>query len=100
LIFWRKELREGSGGSGRQRGGDGQVIEVSSAIDADFELLAAFDRIDHPARGRAGGGDGEPGAVFLASGPRLQGKGTQRIPAGERLVVHTPGGGGFGAAEE
>ena len=99
LIFWRKELREGSGGTGRQRGGDGQVIEVGSSIDAEFELLAAFDRIKHPARGRDGGGDGEPGAVFLKSGQQLQGKGTQRIPAGERLVVHTPGGGGFGAAE-
>lgn len=54
LIFWRKELRDGSGGAGRQRGGDGQVIEVGSSIDADFELLAAFDRIHHPARGRGG----------------------------------------------
>lgn len=99
LIFWRKELRENSGGNGQQRGGDGQVMEISSAIDADFELLAAFDRIQHPARGRAGGGDGAPGAVFLANGQPLKGKGTQTIPAGERLVVHTPGGGGFGPAQ-
>ena len=63
-----------------------------------MELLAAYERIDNPARGRAGGGGGEPGAVFLASGRRLRGKGAQTIPAGERLVLHTPGGGGHGPA--
>ena len=26
----------------------------------------------------------------------MRGKGTQTIKAGERLVIHTPGGGGFG----
>ncbi|MGF1528443.1 MAG: hydantoinase B/oxoprolinase family protein [Candidatus Competibacterales bacterium] len=99
LLFWRKELRRGSGGAGRYPGGDGQVIEVESAIGADFELLAVFDRIDHPARGRAGGSAGAPGGVFLQSGATLRGKGTQRIRAGERLVIHTPGGGGFGPAD-
>lgn len=100
LVFWRKEYRPDSGGAGRQRGGLGQVVEIESAIDAEFELLAAFDRIGHPARGRDGGGDGEPGAVFLASGRRLDGKGAQTVAAGERLVIHTPGGGGFGDPAE
>jgi N-methylhydantoinase B len=96
LIFWRKELREGSGGSGRTRGGDGQVIEVESALGKPFELLAAFDRVHHAARGAAGGVDGATGHVGLKSGTVLRGKGTQEIPAGERLVVLTPGGAGCG----
>jgi len=96
LIFWRKELRPDSGGVGQQRGGLGQVIEIESAIGADFELLAQFDRIRHPARGRQGGANGAPGAVNLASGETLKGKGTQVVEAGQRLVVHTPGGGGYG----
>ncbi len=96
LIFHRKELRPGSGGAGKNRGGLGQVLEIESAIGASFELLSAFDRIDHPPRGRDGGGPGQGGAVRLASGRRLNGKGTQIIEAGERLIVHTPGGGGFG----
>ncbi len=96
LVFRRKELRADSGGAGEHRGGLGQVLEIESAIDADFELLAAFDRIEHPARGRRGGRQGSPGAVLLASGERLRGKGTQMIPAGSRLVIHTPGGGGLG----
>jgi N-methylhydantoinase B len=96
LVFRRKELRTDSGGAGEHRGGLGQVLEIESAIDADFELLAAFDRIDHPARGRRGGGCGSPGSVLLASGEGLRGKGAQMIPAGARLVIHTPGGGGLG----
>lgn len=96
LIFWRKELRPESGGAGRHRGGHGQVIEIGSAIDEPFELLAALDRIDHPPRGRDGGRDGAAGTIRLASGPVLRGKGLQRIPAGDRLVLETPGGGGLG----
>ncbi len=96
VIFWRKEFRPDSGGPGEFRGGLGQVLEIESAIDRDFEMLAAFDRIDHPARGRNGGQNGDNGGVFLKSGKRLKGKGTQRIEAGERLVIHTPGGGGYG----
>ena len=96
VIFHRKELRCDSGGAGENRGGLGQVLEIESATGADIELLAAFDRIDHPAKGRRGGAPGACGAVFLASGTRLGGKGTQTIPAGERLVIHTPGGGGYG----
>ena len=96
LIFWRKELRPDSGGAGRTRGGLGQVIEIESGVRRPFEILAAFDRIAHPARGHDGGGNGAAGYVGLKSGRRLRGKGFQEIPPGDRLVVHTPGGGGIG----
>jgi N-methylhydantoinase B len=100
LIFWRKELREDSGGAGRTRGGLGQHIEVGSRIGRPFELLAAYDRIDHPPRGRDGGKDGAAGVVALKSGKRLKGKGFQLIPPDDRLVVKTPGGGGLGDPRE
>jgi N-methylhydantoinase B len=100
LIFWRKELRPDSGGAGRTRGGLGQIIEVGSGIDAPFDILAAFDRIDHPPRGRDGGHDGEAGYVGLKSGRKLRGKGFQTVPADDRLVVMTPGGAGIGAPSE
>jgi N-methylhydantoinase B len=96
LIFWRKEFREDSGGAGTTRGGLGQVIEVGSRIGKPFDLLAAYDRIDHPPRGRDGGSDGAPGAVSLKSGKVLKGKGFQLIPPEDRLVVMTPGGAGIG----
>ena len=98
LIFWKKELRPGSGGAGRTRGGLGQIIEIESGIGEPFELLAAFDRIDFPARGRDGGKAGARGVVAIKGGRKLNGKGTQAIQPGERLVVMTPGGGGLGLA--
>jgi len=96
IIFWRKELRADSGGSGRWRGGLGQWIEVGGDAGAPFDVLAMFDRVDHPARGRDGGGPGASGSVHLASGPPLAAKGQQSVPPGDRLVLGLPGGGGFG----
>ena len=64
------------------------------ALDAD--LAAAFDRIDHPPRGRDGGKNGEAGYVGLKSGKKLRGKGFQQVPPDDRLVVLTPGGAGIG----
>ena len=100
LLFWKKELRPDSGGAGRTRGGLGQVIEIESNVGEPFELLAGFDRIDYPARGCDGGQNGANGAVALASGKVLKGKGFQLVSPGERLVIKTPGGGGMGPASE
>ncbi|SEE26819.1 N-methylhydantoinase B [Rhizobiales bacterium GAS188] len=98
LLFWKKEFRANSGGAGRYRGGHGLEIEIENRSGRDMTLQAAFDRIAHPARGRDGGADGERGALSLkSSGVKLKGKGAQQIPAGERLLVRTPGGGGLGA---
>ena len=96
LLFWKKEYRPDSGGAGRTRGGHGQIIEIESRVGEPFELLAAYDRIKHPARGRDGGRDGATGSVALKSGKKLPGKGFLMVPAGDRLVVNTPGGGGLG----
>ena len=97
LVFWRKAILQSSGGRGCFRGGHGQVIEIGHRGDAAFTIAAAtFDRIHNPARGRDGGEDGSPGAAYLASGEKLIGKTVHVIPAGDRLVVETPGGGGLG----
>jgi len=96
LVVWRKEYRSDSGGAGEYRGGLGQTIEFGLLQDAPFAFSALFDRIDHPPRGRDGGDNGGDGAIYLASGFRLNGKGTQTIPRGERVVVDMPGGGGLG----
>lgn len=96
LIFWRKELRPGSGGAGEFRGGLGQSIEIGHRDGHPFYIYAALDRIQHSARGRFGGENGAPGKLGLKSGGRLKGKGKQLVPAGDRLVVETPGGGGYG----
>jgi N-methylhydantoinase B len=97
LLFRCKELRPDSGGSGTYRGGLGQHIEIQNRDPVDFDLYAALDRIVHPPRGRAGGKAGGPGYVGLGSGRTLNGKGRQTVPAGDWLVVLTPGGAGYGA---
>ena len=96
LIIRRRELRPDSGGPGRYRGGLGQIIELECAGGAPFKLFATVDRIEHPARGRHGGRAGANGQLRLGSGAMLAGKGMQEIGEGERLVVWTPGGGGYG----
>jgi N-methylhydantoinase B len=100
ILFRRKELRPDSGGAGRHRGGHGQIIEVETTDGTGFEILAAFDRVDNPARGCDGGDDGANGHLGLASGRKMNGKGFQDIPAGDSLLVLTPGGGGIGAPAE
>ncbi|MCH9053979.1 MAG: hydantoinase B/oxoprolinase family protein, partial [Proteobacteria bacterium] len=60
----------------------------------------SVERMKFPARGRAGGADGALGTLRLGTGKRLGGKGVHEIPAGDKLVVETPGGGGYGPAGE
>ena len=96
VIVWRKELRPDSGGDGEYRGGLGQVIEIEPLPGHEFDFSAMFDRVHHPAKGRNGGKDGAAGVVALDDGTPLKPKGWQHVPAGRRLVLHLPGGGGYG----
>jgi len=96
IVVWKKELRTDSAGAGETRGGLGQTVEVGTVDGAPFALYAMFDRVQNPARGRAGGRNGAAGRVGLASGERLRPKGMHFIPGEEHLVVDLPGGGGRG----
>lgn len=99
VIVWRKELRPDSGGDGEYRGGLGQIIEIEPLSGHEFDFSAMFDRVNHAARGRDGGMDGAAGIVALDDGTALKPKGWQHVPAGRRLVLHLPGGGGYGDPE-
>ena len=94
LRVVRSELRRGSGGAGRHRGGDGIVRELEALEPMEFSLIA--ERRRHPPRGAAGGADGAPGRDTLEGRP-LPGKVVGRLAPGERLRIETPGGGGHGA---
>ena len=98
IIVWRKEYRTDSGGPGRHRGGTGQVMEIGHSEAAPFAIATMFDRVKHPALGRNGGAAGGNGRVYLHSGKDLRTKGRQPIPAGDRVVLEMPGGGGLGDA--
>ena len=100
LIYHAKEFAPDSGGAGQYRGGLGQRIEIGSRIDEDMTLsAAAFERLNSGPGGRQGGSSGAPGQVRITDGTTINDKGLYTVPAGERLILQTPGGGGFGPVE-
>ncbi len=96
----RFEIRAGSGGEGRWRGGDGALRRIRFLEPMTASILAN-GRV-HPAFGAAGGGAGAPGAdcVERADGriERLRHADSAQLDAGDVFVVQTPGGGGYGFA--
>ncbi len=100
VIIWRKELRPDSGGEGKYRGGLGQYMEVGAVEGHEFDFQAMFDRVDHPARGRQGGGNGAPTVIHQDDGTPMQGKGKQFVPHGRRVMLEFPGGAGYGRVAE
>ncbi len=100
VIIWRKELRPDSGGAGQYRGGLGQYMEVGAVEGHEFDFQAMFDRVDHPARGRQGGGDGASTEIRQDDMTPMKGKGKQFVPHGRRVVLSFPGGAGYGVAAD
>ena len=96
VIIWRKELRPDSGGAGLRRGGLGQYMEVGVTEGHEFDFSAMFDRVDHPARGRAGGLAGAATTIVRSDGAKMRGKGKQFVPHGHRVLLGFPGGAGYG----
>ena len=98
FVVHRYRLRHGSGGDGRWRGGDGIERELEFTADATLSLMG--DRRVRGPWGLDGGGAGRTGEDWLVRAgrapERLPGKVTVEVRAGDRLVVRTPGGGGFG----
>jgi N-methylhydantoinase B len=92
----RYELRYGSGGAGRHRGGDGIIRSVRVLEPASMSLLT--DRRRHSPLGGNGGEPGRPGRNLL-NGEELPPKVTTRLQAGDVVSIETPGGGGWGRAK-
>jgi N-methylhydantoinase B len=93
LRVGRYAIRRGSGGGGRQRGGDGVVRELEALREMQFSLLS--ERRRHAPPGAAGGQAGAKGRNLL-DGSELPGKVSGVLRAGQRLCIETPGGGGYG----
>ncbi|MDA2812789.1 hydantoinase B/oxoprolinase family protein [Nocardiopsis sp. RSe5-2] len=91
-------VRKGSGGAGAWRGGDGGVRRIVFLEPMTVSTLTGNRR-----RAPYGAAGGEPGAcgadrVERADGTveELEGCASVRMEPGDRLVVQTPGGGGYG----
>jgi N-methylhydantoinase B len=94
LRVERWHLREGSGGPGAHRGGDGIVRELRVLEDCRLSVLA--ERRRRAPRGADGGGDGARGRT-LVNGEEQPAKVTRQLRAGDVVRIETPGGGGHGA---
>jgi N-methylhydantoinase B len=98
----RYELRSGSGGAGRWRGGEGIVREYEVLAPTVATVLC--ERQESRPWGLAGGGEGAAGRSLRVgrdgTEEALPAKVTRHLEAGERLRIETPGGGGYGSAAE
>jgi 5-oxoprolinase (ATP-hydrolysing) len=94
------EIRAGSGGAGRWRGGNGAVRRVRFLERMTAAILSGHRKI--APHGAAGGAPGAAGRnrVERASGEVLElgGSDQAEMRPGDVFVVETPGGGGFGTA--
>ena len=94
----RFAVRRGSGGAGRWRGGDGAIREILFLAPLALSVLTQH-RAAGP-YGVAGGQPGKPGrqrVLRADGGEELLGSVDGReVRPGDRLVLETPGGGGWG----
>ncbi|RDW91172.1 hypothetical protein BP5796_02337 [Coleophoma crateriformis] len=127
VLLREFSLRPGSGGAGKHRGGDGVVRDIEFRIPVQVSILS--ERRVYRPYGLEGGEDAQCGlniwvrnvevsnpersdkllngstdeldeAVFEERRINLGGKNTAAMKAGERIIICTPGGGGWGKAEE
>ena len=107
ILEWRYpvrlesfEIRRGSGGAGRWRGGDGVRRRVRFLEPMTAAILSSHRRV--PPYGLAGGGNAEPGrnSVVRTDGSveTLLGADRTEMDTGDIFVIETPGGGGWGRA--
>ncbi|KAJ5591763.1 uncharacterized protein N7459_002132 [Penicillium hispanicum] len=108
VLLREFSLRASSGGQGQHRGGDGVVRDIEFRIPVQVSILSER-RVYHP-YGLEGGEHAQCGQnlwvrrVQTSSGDweerliNLGGKNTAQMQAGERIIVRTPGGGGWGQA--
>ncbi len=95
-------IRSGSGGGGQYRGGEGVERRITFLEPMRANILANRRRV--PPQGICGGSEAAPGANWVerASGEMVRFGATHSIDlnVGDTFVIETPGGGGWGSAED
>ena len=94
-------MRRGSGGAGRFRGGDGVVREILFHAPMSLSILSQHRTV--APFGLEGGDPGQPGRqrIVRASGDEIElgSMDGYEVDTGDRLIIETPGGGGYGGAD-
>lgn len=97
VVLRQFGLRSGSGGRGKYNGGDGTTRELEFTEPLVVSILS--ERRAFQPYGMCGGLPGARGLNLLSRDGRiisLGGKNTVEVAAGDRLTIHSPGGGGYG----
>ncbi|RDW78259.1 hypothetical protein BP5796_06111 [Coleophoma crateriformis] len=106
VILREFSIRKGSGGKGRNRGGDGCIRDIEIRRPMQVSILSER-RVIAP-YGMAGGEEGKRGVnIWIRNDPldgsirtiSLGGKASVMMIPGDRIIVNTPGGGGYGVPE-
>ena len=101
LRVERYEIRRGSGGRGEHRGGDGVVREIRALAPCTGTLLA--ERRCFRPYGLQGGEPGASGVDAVVRGEireAIPAKARLDLAPGDLLSIATPGGGGWGSADD
>ncbi len=97
LRIKRYQIRRGSAGEGKYKGGDGLIREYEFLAPVQVTILS--ERRDHQPWGLAAGegvsNDAKVG-INLLNGYHLAAKQSFKVSAGDVVTVKTAGGGGFG----
>jgi 5-oxoprolinase (ATP-hydrolysing) len=97
----RFAIRRGSGGRGAHCGGDGIVRDIEFLVPMQAAILSNRRRV--PPFGLHGGRPGQCGRNYVvrANGriEELSATAAVDLAAGDRFVIETPGGGGYGAPD-
>ena len=94
-----KKLLPDTGGPGRNRGGLGQEVVMRNDTGDVLVMLGMGNRMDYPARGMFGGGDGGL-RIHAVDGKPVHAKGRIEVAPGARMTITEAGGGGFGNPKE
>ena len=94
-------IREGSGGTGKHKGGEGVIRRICFREAMTAAILST--RRETAPFGLDGGSEARPGVntVIRSNGDQIPLKGRDEVALepGDRIVIATPGGGGFGDPE-
>ncbi|OJJ74007.1 hypothetical protein ASPBRDRAFT_41793 [Aspergillus brasiliensis CBS 101740] len=106
VVLRQFSIRKGSGGKGLYRGGDGVIRELEFRIPLSASMLS--ERRVYRPYGLAGGEAGQAGLNLYVKKEldgterviNIGGKMELKVQPGERIIIHTPGGGGWGTPSD
>ncbi|CAH0596910.1 unnamed protein product [Chrysodeixis includens] len=102
MLVTKFSLREGSGGRGRWNGGDGVIREL--VFRRNVQLSVLTERRSFQPYGMNGGDPGERGLNLLQRVDgrliNLGGKASIHAYPGDKYIMNSPSGGGYGSASD